>query len=84
MAAMCGLVGQILQTTLNYDLLLRFIEVQALLLAPITPHVSEHIWSEMLKKVRRICGLINARARACRSPNSPNRLRHAWRCCSRR
>ena len=40
------------QTGLNYDLLLRFIEVQALVMAPITPHVSEYIWTDLLHKVR--------------------------------
>jgi len=29
---------------MNKELILRFIEVQAILLAPITPHISEHIW----------------------------------------
>jgi leucyl-tRNA synthetase len=38
---------------MNKALLLRFIEVQALLLAPFTPHFSEHIWRNMLGKVRR-------------------------------
>jgi len=29
---------------MNKQLVMRFIEVQALLLCPITPHWSEHIW----------------------------------------
>ena len=29
---------------MNGDLILRFIEVQAVLMAPITPHWSEYIW----------------------------------------
>ena len=29
---------------LHLDLILRFIRVQALLLSPICPHVSEHVW----------------------------------------
>lgn len=35
---------------MNAELILRFIEVQALLLAPICPHVSEYVWS-LLGKV---------------------------------
>jgi leucyl-tRNA synthetase len=35
---------------MHQDLILRFIEVQALLMYPITPHMSEHIW-KLLKKV---------------------------------
>ncbi|KAL2913766.1 cytosolic leucyl tRNA synthetase [Polyrhizophydium stewartii] len=35
---------------LHKDLVLRFIEVQALMMKPITPHWSEHIYSELLKK----------------------------------
>ena len=34
----------------NRRLLLRFIEVSALLLAPICPHTCEHIWGGLLKK----------------------------------
>ncbi len=37
---------------LNRDLLLRFVDVQALLLAPFCPHYCEAIW-ELLEKVRR-------------------------------
>ncbi len=33
------------------DLILKFIEIQALLLQPITPHWSEFVWIECLKKV---------------------------------
>lgn len=29
----------------NLDLLMRFIEIQAILLAPICPHVAEHVWT---------------------------------------
>ena len=36
---------------MNRDLVLRFIETQALLIAPIAPHWSEYIWREVLKKV---------------------------------
>ncbi|KAI4462763.1 leucyl-trna synthetase [Holotrichia oblita] len=35
---------------INRDLILYYIEVQALLLAPICPHVCEHIWSILGKK----------------------------------
>jgi leucyl-tRNA synthetase len=35
---------------MHKELVLRSVEVQVLLLAPITPHFSEHIWSEVLKK----------------------------------
>eukprot|EP00160_Parvularia_atlantis_P014694 Unigene3808_Nuclearia_a/m.11609 Unigene3808_Nuclearia_a/g.11609 ORF Unigene3808_Nuclearia_a/g.11609 Unigene3808_Nuclearia_a/m.11609 type:complete len:1174 (+) Unigene3808_Nuclearia_a:3-3524(+) len=34
----------------HYDLIMRFIEVQTLLLSPICPHVAEHIWSKLLNK----------------------------------
>ncbi|KAI8893706.1 hypothetical protein BC833DRAFT_607486 [Globomyces pollinis-pini] len=34
---------------MHIDVIKRFAEVQALLLAPITPHWSEHVWSELLK-----------------------------------
>lgn len=36
---------------MHVNLVLRFIEVQALLLSPICPHVSEHVWG-LLGKVR--------------------------------
>ncbi|KAJ3316410.1 cytosolic leucyl tRNA synthetase [Blyttiomyces sp. JEL0837] len=35
---------------MHKDLVIRFIELQALLMAPITPHWSEYLWSELLKK----------------------------------
>jgi len=35
---------------LNYDLVLRFIEIQTLLLSPICPHVCEYIWTKLLNK----------------------------------
>lgn len=35
---------------MNKDLVIRFIEVQAVLLSPICPHVAEHVW-ELLGKV---------------------------------
>ncbi|XP_076467867.1 leucine--tRNA ligase, cytoplasmic-like [Babylonia areolata] len=34
---------------MHRDLVLRFIEVQALLMAPICPHMAEHIWGELSK-----------------------------------
>jgi leucyl-tRNA synthetase len=39
---------------MHRDLVLRFIETQALILAPIAPHWSEYIWRDVLKKVRRL------------------------------
>ncbi|KAJ3061502.1 cytosolic leucyl tRNA synthetase, partial [Podochytrium sp. JEL0797] len=35
---------------MHRDLILRFLEVQALVMAPITPHWSEYIWTTCLKK----------------------------------
>ena len=35
---------------MNWELVERFIEIQALLLSPICPHVTEHIWT-LLGKV---------------------------------
>ncbi|KAI8930113.1 hypothetical protein BC831DRAFT_508563 [Entophlyctis helioformis] len=35
---------------MHADLINRFIEVQALTMAPITPHWSEHLWVDLLKK----------------------------------
>src|SRR4030095_4098632 len=42
---------------MHRDLVLRFIETQALLLAPIAPHWSEYIWRDVLKKVIFNCEL---------------------------
>jgi leucyl-tRNA synthetase len=36
---------------MHRDLVIRFIEAQALMLAPIAPHWSDHIWREVLQKV---------------------------------
>lgn len=36
---------------MHRDLVLRYVELQALLLAPIAPHWAEYIWLEILKKV---------------------------------
>ena len=42
---------------MHRDLVMRFIETQTLLLAPICPHVCEHIW-QLLGKVHTLrCGL---------------------------
>ncbi|ORE03939.1 leucyl-tRNA synthetase [Rhizopus microsporus var. microsporus] len=38
------------ETGMHKDLIMRYIETQALLLSPITPHWSEHIWRTLLKK----------------------------------
>ncbi|RCI05179.1 cytosolic leucyl tRNA synthetase, partial [Rhizopus stolonifer] len=35
---------------MHKDLVMRYIELQALLVSPITPHWSEHIWGTLLKK----------------------------------
>ncbi|KAJ5942019.1 hypothetical protein N7516_002187 [Penicillium verrucosum] len=35
---------------MHRDTILRYIELQALMLAPITPHWAEHIWLEVIKK----------------------------------
>lgn len=37
---------------MHRDVVLRYIELQALMMAVIAPHWSEHIWLEILKKVR--------------------------------
>lgn len=36
---------------MHRDLVYEFIRVQSLLLAPICPHICEHIWSTLLKSV---------------------------------
>lgn len=36
---------------MHRDTIMRYIELQALMLAPITPHWAEYIWLEVLKKV---------------------------------
>ena len=36
---------------MHRDLVIRFIETQALMLAPVAPHWSEYIWRDVLKKV---------------------------------
>lgn len=41
---------------MNFDILIRFIETQALLICPICPHVAEHVWS-LLGKVISIMAL---------------------------
>ena len=43
---------------MHKDLVLRYIELQALLLAPVTPHWSDFIWQEVLRKVHRLHGPI--------------------------
>jgi leucyl-tRNA synthetase len=37
---------------MHRDVVLRYIELQALMMSPIAPHWSEYIWLEILKKVR--------------------------------
>jgi len=34
---------------MNYDLVMKFVEIQAILISPITPHVSEWIWKSLGK-----------------------------------
>lgn len=36
---------------MHRDTILRYIELQALMLAPIAPHWAEYVWLEVLKKV---------------------------------
>jgi leucyl-tRNA synthetase len=36
---------------MHRDVLLRYAEMQALIIAPITPHWAEYIWLDVLKKV---------------------------------
>jgi len=36
---------------MHRDVVLRYIELQALMLAPIAPHWAEYVWLEVLKKV---------------------------------
>lgn len=47
---------------MHEDLVKRYIEVQALLMAPITPHWSEYVWSELLKKVSGVRMLVKGNA----------------------
>lgn len=37
---------------MHRDVVLRYIELQALMLSPIAPHWAEYIWREILNKVR--------------------------------
>eukprot|EP01012_Entosiphon_sulcatum_P061798 TRINITY_DN8766_c0_g1_i1.p1 TRINITY_DN8766_c0_g1~~TRINITY_DN8766_c0_g1_i1.p1 ORF type:complete len:1087 (-),score=221.84 TRINITY_DN8766_c0_g1_i1:64-3324(-) len=39
---------QYVANQLHHDVILRYIEVQALLIAPIAPHFAEHVWSDIL------------------------------------
>jgi leucyl-tRNA synthetase len=44
---------------MHRDVILRYIELQALIISPITPHWAEYIWLEVLKKViYRLCIII--------------------------
>jgi leucyl-tRNA synthetase len=36
---------------MHHDSVLKYVEYQAILLAPIAPHWSDYIWQEVLKKV---------------------------------
>lgn len=39
---------------MHRDIVHRYVELQALMLAPIAPHWAEYVWLEVLKKVRSI------------------------------
>ena len=39
---------------MHQDCVIRYAEVQSLLLAPIAPHWSDYIWQEVLKKVNNL------------------------------
>ena len=57
----------------HQDLILRFIETQALLIAPFAPHWSEYIWREVLKKVYLTCGVkLMYRMGLCKMLHSPH------------
>ena len=47
---------------MNKSLIIKFIEVQTLLLAPICPHVCEHVWEKM-GKVTKSSKLVVVRCR---------------------
>lgn len=36
---------------MHIDLVMKFIEIQAIIISPICPHVAEHIWRKLLGKV---------------------------------
>ena len=44
---------------INLDLLMRFIEVQTIILSPICPHVAEHVWSLIGKVIISIIKIKN-------------------------
>lgn len=43
---------------MHRDIIMRYIELQALMLAPIAPHWAEYVWLEVLKKVSCIWNLL--------------------------
>jgi len=47
--AICGERG------MNYDLLMKYIRFQTIVLTPITPHLCEHIWQKVLGRDSSIC-----------------------------
>ena len=53
---------------MHRDLVLRFIETQTLLLAPIAPHWSEYIWRDVLKKAQLLNALTDYRTARCKMP----------------
>jgi leucyl-tRNA synthetase len=42
---------------MHHDCVRKFVELQAILLAPIAPHWCDYIWQEVLKKVRKLLHL---------------------------
>lgn len=76
----CKLQGQ----KMHADLIKRFLRTQALLLAPICPHWSEYVWSNLLKEEKSI---MFARFPEAAAPNHLRtaqfaylqRIVHAWR-----
>jgi len=43
---------------MHSDLVFQFIECQALILSPICPHITEHIW-QLIGKVEFLCDLLH-------------------------
>lgn len=43
----CNTVG----IPMNKNMILRYIEIQAIIMCPIIPHFSEYVWREVLHKV---------------------------------
>ena len=52
-----------IQEGMHRDLILRWIEVQALLLSPIAPHWCEYVWQKLLEKVCMFKRLVKGKGR---------------------